>query len=385
MRVLIISYHFYPSWEIGAKRLTELARYLGSENISVDVISSFADQDISVGSALMLNVSAIPVATPKRLLLDTFVKLKKRFVPGSDEGRSGLEVSSSTETHKSAFPRLMSRVIRLGRIGFFSLAYFIDDRKLWSWRAARAGIAIGMRHKADVVISSGPPFSVVLAGLRVATRLGVPHIADYRDPWTDTWSTVPSGTRGAGIFFLRLLEKIVVQRSTAVTATSTSVIDLLSIRHPTSRQKFYLVRNGYDGVAQERSRDTGGYLRILFAGEIYGKRDPFPLLRALDRLLVKEGIKTDRVSLTFIGRCAEYDGLNIAEALHGRPCESVVRFLPIASNSIVKALISESTVLLNLAQHQSAEVIDLFGLCLVLIGRRMLCSYTYLSKIVEIF
>jgi len=356
LRVLIISYHFYPSWEIGAKRLTELARYLGSENISVDVISSFADQDISAGKVLMLNVSAVPVATPKRFLLDTLVNFKRRFGPSNEEGRSELEVPPSIDIRKSAFVQLISRVIRFVRIRFFSLVYFIDDKKLWSWRAAHAGVAIGRRHKADVVISSGPPFSAVLAGLSVAQRLGVPHIADYRDPWTDTWSTVPSRARGADIFFLRLLEKIVVQRSTVVTATSTSVIELLSTRHPTSRQKFYLVRNGYDGAAQERSRDTGGYLRILFAGEIYGKRDPFPLLRALDRLCVKEGIKTDRVSLTFIGRCAEYDGVNIAEALHGRPCESLVRFLPMAPNSIVKTLISESTVLLNLAQHQHRAV-----------------------------
>ena len=43
--VLVVSYHFYPSTEIGAKRPSETTRYLAEQGYPVTVIRGLRDMD----------------------------------------------------------------------------------------------------------------------------------------------------------------------------------------------------------------------------------------------------------------------------------------------------------------------------------------------------
>ena len=55
----------------------------------------------------------------------------------------------------------------------------------WSRRARAAAERRARRGGFDAMLSSSPPDSVHLAALAVHRRIGLPWVADFRDPWSD--------------------------------------------------------------------------------------------------------------------------------------------------------------------------------------------------------
>jgi glycosyltransferase involved in cell wall biosynthesis len=236
------------------------------------------------------------------------------------------------------------------RIAFFRVAYFIDEYKKWSWYASRAAVRVGGKYRAKLVFSSSPPLSVLLAGTRAAKRLGVPHIADLRDPWTDAFED--ETLLRAELWLLRLFERHVMHSAAAVTSAGAYVAERLARRYPGIREKVHVVRNGYDGELREAPPSTRGRLTILFAGELYSGRDPFPLLEALERILVRPAVDASRISVTFMGAVREYKGQSLSTWLRGKRCAEVVAIVPRQPQYVVDQAVNDSTVLLNLYQEQ---------------------------------
>jgi hypothetical protein len=147
-----------------------------------------------------------------------------------------------------------------------------------------------------------------------------------------------------------------MRTAAAITSTGARVAQLLIQRQPGLAHKTFVVRNGYDGTVRQVSAETGNRLAILFAGELYLNRDPFPLLYALERLLSLPGIDARRISVTFMGRKTEDMGTSLEAWLDGKRCAAVVRFVPRQPPKVVDAITLESTVLLNLAQLQALSI-----------------------------
>ena len=353
--ILLISYHFHPSIEIGARRTTALAQFLAGQGIRTIVVSEFGGKPIEPHTEIQPGIVAIPVAQPKRLLIDAIVALKKRRAAGKsdDVGRASTAAATPppAAVAKDVSPSLSSRL----RDAFFRAVYFVDAYKKWGWRASRAAVQAGRKYGASLVISSAPPYSMLLSGTRTARKLGIPHIADMRDPWTAHFAmSLPQRTFELAL--LRRLERWVATSAAAITSTGATVAQLLAKNHPGTGGRIHVIRNGFDGAIAKPATTTGGRLSILFAGELYAKRNPFPLLTALDNLLQRPGVDAARIKLIFMGRCATYDNQSLAEWIRGKRCESVVTLLPQMPQQAVVEAMRDSTVLLNLAQQQPLSV-----------------------------
>ena len=83
LTVLILAHVFHPSTEIGAKRVTALARYLASSGVRVVVVSEFGGTAIAEGGEVLPGVTAIAVPQPPRLVLDTLVSIKRMLRRGA--------------------------------------------------------------------------------------------------------------------------------------------------------------------------------------------------------------------------------------------------------------------------------------------------------------
>ena len=147
-----------------------------------------------------------------------------------------------------------------------------------------------------------------------------------------------------------------MRRAGAVTSTSSTVASRLVRRQPELASKTFIIRNGYDGTINHGACDTDGRLTILFAGELYLNRDPFPLLHALERLFSRPEVRVDRVSATFMGRRTEQFGSTIDCWLEGKRCTAAVKVLDTQPASVVAEATRTATVLLNLAQGQPLSV-----------------------------
>jgi hypothetical protein len=349
--VLIISYHFYPSSEIGARRPTALARFLVDKGVRVTVVSAFGGQDIVPGSQVLPGVMAVPVRKPPRIFTEMMIRLKRKLsranTSAAPQGGSS-PASPSTPVASSTF---LAKI----RDTYFRLSNFIDDYKSWGRRAYTAAVREGRNHPPTLVFSSSPPPSVLLVGAFTARRLGVPHIVDLRDPWTDMMAQLYPNRR-IELAFERKIEGWVMRSAAAITSTGNRVIQLLIRRQPELTPKTFVVRNGYDETVRQIAPDSGGRLSILFAGELYLNRDPFPLLQALERLLSRPEVDSSRVRMTFMGRKTEYAGKSFKDWLQGKRCAAVVQFVPPQRPEVVADATLESTVVLNLAQHQPLSI-----------------------------
>ena len=85
----------------------------------------------------------------------------------------------ANETNPSFFQKL-SRFVR----GNFLLP---DPRKGWNKYAYRKADELIGNDAIDTVITTGPPHSTHLIGLKLQRRKGIHWIADLRDPWTDIY------------------------------------------------------------------------------------------------------------------------------------------------------------------------------------------------------
>jgi glycosyltransferase involved in cell wall biosynthesis len=351
--VLLISFAFHPSNEIGARRTTALARYLADHGIHVVVVSAFGDQPIQPGSELYPGVIAVPVERPRRLWLDLLVTLKRMAL--SRPHATSADRATVPPEHSDACAQPLSLRVAL-REGYFRLLYFIDHYKKWSWRAAKAAIRAGREHHAVAILASGPPHSPLLAGAWAAKRLGIPHIADMRDPWSDVLAFAHPNRR-IELRLVRALEDWVLRRAAAVTSTSATAAALLVERDTRIARKVHVIRNGYDSEIAPPLVRTGGRLSILFAGALYVGRTPYPLLAALEMLLSRPEIDAQRIQLTFMGdKAGNFSEQRLAAWLQGKRCAGVVRILPPQTSQAVAQEVAQATVLLNLAQQQHLQV-----------------------------
>jgi Glycosyl transferase 4-like domain len=349
--VLIIAYHFYPSTEIGARRPTALARFLVDQGLRVSVVSAFGGQSTELGSEILPGVFAVPVPKPSRTFTDAVVVLKRRIYRPKPPGdlQDGSKSASPSVAVQS--PSFLTRI----RSVYFRMSHFIDEYKSWGRHAYSAAVREGKRHPPSLVFSSSPPPTVLWVATLAARRLRVPHIADLRDPWTDAISEFHTERR-IELAMARKIERWVMRSAAAITSTGARVADLLIERQPELAPKTFVVRNGYDGAVRVLPFDTGGRLAILFAGELYLNRDPFPLLYGLERLLSRPEVDASRVRVTFMGRKTEYAGKSFLGWLEGKRCAEVVKFVASQPASVVDEATLASTVVLNLAQLQPLSI-----------------------------
>jgi hypothetical protein len=349
--ILLVSYHFYPSNEIGARRPTALAKFLVDKGVRVVVVSAFGGKQVESGAEILPGVVAVPVRRPPRKFIDSMVALKRKLSRIRSASADCGSNPRSTEPSSGAFDSVWTRM----RDRFFRMVFFIDEYKSWGRLARKAAIREGLRRPPNLVLSSSPPASVLWSGALAARRLRVPHIVDMRDPWTDIFAALhPTWTLDLALS--RRIEGWVMRSAAAITSTGSNVIRLLTERQPELASKSFVVRNGFDGTYMHGTLDTGGRLAIFFAGELYLNRDPFPLLHALERLLSRPHVDASRVSVTFMGRRTEQTGQSVSNWLVGKRCAQVVKFLPPQPPEAVAKVTLESSVLLNLAQHQPLSV-----------------------------
>ena len=135
----------------------------------------------------------------------------------------------------------------------------------------------------QVIVASGPPFSVYVAAWKLAKEWSIPWIADYRDLWS-------LGSYYSLGRFRHLVDQCTERQllrscSAVVTVSAPLARDMSN----TFGVPTHVVLNGADPLPESTPASTSSpsanELTIVHTGTIYpGKRDPLPLLRTLHGL-----------------------------------------------------------------------------------------------------
>lgn len=177
-----------------------------------------------------------------------------------------------------------------------------DPYRPWTGAAVRTGRAVGRKMKADVVIASGPPWTGVRVGHQIARDLGVPFIADFRDPWSSgsgaTWRAETDWAQRR----VERWEATILAESAVVCFNSPRVASTAASITPLG-DRLRVILNGSD-VARQASASpvpNNAPLRFCHIGSLYHGRSVVPLVRALDELIARGMLAPHEVLVELIG------------------------------------------------------------------------------------
>jgi len=383
-RVLFISYSFPPNMEMGAYTCAQIARYLplyGWEPVVLTVKEKYVDDsplnhngaDRASGSDLVIRTHKLPHVS------DIYRRFKSKIgnLRNAERGMRNAECESrieglefrnqESEIEKSAFhiPHSAFRNLRGLLLSFSSVP---DKYNGWLIPAVAAGLRAVRQTRIKLIYSSAPYFTSHLAGYWLALLTGLPWVAHFRDPWV-------TGLReeyrpGNKICFgiNRALERMTVSRADAVVCVTEEHAALMrAVYDEMAASKFAVVMNGFDGLewqeaieslptAERFAAGAPRKFRVTYAGNLYMKRNPSPLFRALRTLIDCGEIARDEVSVELIGSCESSEGRGMADLVSEAGIEGCVEMRGKLSHSETLRHLLQSDLLLLLAEELVVQI-----------------------------
>jgi len=161
--------------------------------------------------------------------------------------------------------------------------YVPDAQVGWIPFAARAAAnALCDAPGRRVLFSSSGPFSAHFAARRVARRLNVPWVAEFRDPWTDDRSPNRARSRLRREVD-RHLEREILRKADHVVVPTESMRRLLLDRLPgPATTEISVVRNGFEPTEVVAPPKGHEVMTLLYAGSVAAGENMGPVLSALD-------------------------------------------------------------------------------------------------------
>ena len=364
-RLLYIAYFFPPLGGAGVQRSLKFARYLPDHGWHPTVLTGAADYWLRDDRMLRELDPSIEVHRV-RAWGGRFLGAGARKSGGgesSSEPRSG----SGPVSASSGAPRSAARISRFRKLARWVC---VPDAYLgWAWPAQRQALALAKPSQAgarafDAVLTTSSPDSAHLIGRTLRRRLGVPWIADLRDPWVRRLSyAAPTPLHDA---WQTRLERQCLEEADSVVVTSEATREDYLQRLPgLDPTRVHVITNGYDEsdfaeAAELLDRDPGpeaGWpADVLHAGQLNPDRPIGPFLDGFRRFLHggKAGVATNsggRKNTTgpqalFLGGHYDRDLLEVSQ----RGLDGHVSFRDNVSHAASIASLQRARVLLLLEQ-----------------------------------
>ena len=208
-------------------------------------------------------------------------------------GNTTKSIPQSYIPNKSFFDKFTS---------FLRLNFFIPDSRVgWNKYAYKKVIKIISKKKIDCLITTGPPHSTHLIGLKIHNKYKLKWIVDLRDPWTE-------------IFYLKnrfrfhfskqknkKLESEVLENSDAIITTVGEKYHKLLSTKVSNKEKIFKIYNGFDKSVYEKiSINKTNQFNIVFTG-VLSKNHNYKVFKDAIELLNPKRNRL-RIKLILAGR-----------------------------------------------------------------------------------
>lgn len=350
-RVLIIAYQFPPVGGVGGHRVTKFVKYLPQFGWNSSVLT------VSNPSVPLHDESLLKDIPP-----GTILRRAKTYEPGY---RFKQKVSGG-ESKDSQFGVLSSlkSIVRL--VGNTLLQP--DTQVLWHPHAYRSGLKVLKDIQHDAILATGPPFSSLLLGARLAHRTGLPLMLDYRDEWDISNAYWENKGQGHFTNWIQSRQQQRVLKAAklvlATTPSSTAAIAELAQRSG-STAECHALYNGFDSddfptVETNRKQDFGNgtdRFRLSFIGTLWNLNSIEPVVTAIEKLSQRSGNLASEFELLLAGRrTPEQDA--IVDRLQTTPV--AVTRLPFVDHSTAVQLMqsSDSLLMINTDLPKTQRIIN---------------------------
>ena len=232
-RVLIISYYWPPTGGSGVQRWVKFAKYLPSEGWQPVIYTPENPEQLAVDESLAAEVPETAEIVKTRIIEP--YELYKKLLRRSGHSKEAVEVNPVNAQNKS----LLQKAAMWVRGNLFRP----DPRCLWIRPSVRFLKKYLKEHPVDLIVSTGPPQSMHMIGLRLSRETGLPWIADFRDPWTKIFYFKHLAMTPATERWHKKMEKRVLDEASAVVAVSPLVQQEFQAMTDTPVE---LITNGFD-------------------------------------------------------------------------------------------------------------------------------------------
>lgn len=284
-KVLVITYYWPPSGGAGVQRWVKFIKYFKDQNINPFIIS--VDPDFA-------SYPLIDNSLTNDIPDNTNVYLTK-----TNEPYSFYKKINNNQTPYAGFanegrPNFFQKIARFIRGNFF----IPDSRKGWNNFAYKKAVEILEKENIDTVITTSPPHSTQLIGLKLKETQNIKWIADLRDPWTDIYYYKSMlHTKWAKQKDLNY-EKRVIEKSDKVVVVSDSIKQLLLNKsNQVKESKIHIIPNGFDDDDfLVSSKNNNSKFLLSYVGTI---TKDYPLDS------IKKSISNLNINLEFTGKADE--------------------------------------------------------------------------------
>ena len=232
-RVLIITYYWPPTGGSGVQRWVKFAKYLPDEGWQPVIYTPENPEQLAVDTSLEAEIPS-EAEIIKTHITEPY-ELYKKFLKKSGHSKEAVEVNPVNAQNKS-FAQKAAMWVR-GNL------FRPDPRCLWIRPSVKFLKKYLEEHPVDLIVSTGPPQSMHLIGLKLSRATGIPWIADFRDPWTKIFYFKHLSMTRTTERWHKRMEKKVLDEATAVVAVSPLVQQDFQAMTQTPVE---LITNGFD-------------------------------------------------------------------------------------------------------------------------------------------
>ncbi len=288
-KALIITYYWPPSGGPGVQRWLKFVKYLPEFDVQPFVLTvdpacaeyPIIDESLEEEVASDISVSR----TESKGVYDLYKKM------------TGVKTAPYSGFANEGNPSLLQKAARFIRGNFF----LPDARRGWIKYAFKEAGRLIEEYGIDVVITTGPPHSTHLTGLKLKKKYHIKWIADFRDPWSNIqYKSFLYQTRRAKKIDLKYEHRVLKNCDTVLLAIDER--ERFGEIHPdVDREKMVFMPNGYDETDFEGKVSVRpDRFVITYTGTVAVNYPTDGLLRAL--MQIKDAVP---FVMRFIGKVDE--------------------------------------------------------------------------------
>ena len=299
-KVLIVTYYWPPAGGPGVQRFVKFAKYLPTFNWEPVILTtqdgSYHAMDSSLDKDLPDHVKVFRVRSWEPHALYNRLKGKK--------SKEVEEMMGNLKSSKNVRYELISNWIRAN-------LFVPDARRGWNIQAKRRAHQLVKAEQIDAVVTTGPPHSTHLIGLSLKRRLGLPWIADFRDPWTSImYNQLLKRTKWAEQWDKGLEHKVLKY------CDALSVVgEGMQAEFSTGHNQVEILYNGFDDAdfIGDTPRRMSKF-QMSYVGNFKVLQNYPPFWNALGKALQTNKISTDQFEFNFVGNVNEHAQKSIMES-----------------------------------------------------------------------
>lgn len=303
-RVLVVSYLFPPTGDVGVHRTLRFIKWLPTFDWQPVVLTARNAKVQNLEPSLL---EKVPQDVPVHRCY-SFEALNAGTTVGATNGKTD---ASRTKWFLHAIPG-----------GLWSHLAVPDEKRGWVPFAVRSGARLANEHRFDAIYVTGKPFSSYLIGEALSRRLDIPWVMDLRDLWTLNRRVKPKN-RWHAYWNPRLERRLVSSAAAVIANTPGNRDDFIRKFAECSADRFFTITNGYDrDDFRDLPRQKYEKFTISYSGAFYYRKkqardksiyetySPRYLFQAIATLFAEDPGMQQRTQLVFTGSgCRKARGL----------------------------------------------------------------------------